>query len=155
MSKFSLWLTYSICKNTKRKPQQKKINVCELHNTVISSMPLSFNTWRWTRVSVLQNIHRTMKGTLMKDELERIWNESGVALSSLCPPVCWRQWRRSWDSLDMGCYAWDVNQTPTEYKSSQLPVCQSLQVSDTMSHLLTIPLVKSFSAWMAANSEKS
>ena len=33
MSKFSLWLTYSTCKNTKRKPQQRKINVCQLHNT--------------------------------------------------------------------------------------------------------------------------
>ena len=32
MSKFSLWLTYSTCKNAKRKSQQK-INVCQLHDT--------------------------------------------------------------------------------------------------------------------------
>jgi len=29
-----------------------------------------------------------MKGTFQKDELERIWNVSDVALSSLCPPIC-------------------------------------------------------------------
>ena len=32
MSKFSLWLIYSTCRNVKRKPQQK-INVFQLHNT--------------------------------------------------------------------------------------------------------------------------
>jgi len=32
MSKFSLCLTYSTCKNAKRKPQKQKINVCQLHN---------------------------------------------------------------------------------------------------------------------------
>ena len=32
MSKFSLWLTYSTCKNAKRKPQQKK-SMCQIHNS--------------------------------------------------------------------------------------------------------------------------
>ena len=41
MSKFSLWLTYSTCRNTKRKPQQQKISVCQLHNTTFCS----FKRW--------------------------------------------------------------------------------------------------------------
>jgi len=39
MSKFSLWLTYSTCKNAKKKTTIKKINVCQLHNKcAITSM---------------------------------------------------------------------------------------------------------------------
>ena len=49
---------------------------------VFSSSPLSFTAWHWTTVSVLKNIHRKMERTFKNDEMERIWNESGVALSS-------------------------------------------------------------------------
>jgi hypothetical protein len=54
---------------------------------VFSSSSFSFTTWQWTTMSVLKNMHRTMNRTFMSDKLERIWNESGVALSSLRPPI--------------------------------------------------------------------
>jgi len=41
MSKFSFWLTYSTCKNAKRKPQQKK-SMCVNYTTLWCRRPLKF-----------------------------------------------------------------------------------------------------------------
>ena len=67
MSKFSLRLTYSTCKNTKRKPQQQKINVCQLHNNSEFSINLYGVTLRHISSRRLCSQISQQKVTLMFD----------------------------------------------------------------------------------------
>ena len=61
MSKFSLCVTYSTCKNTKRKPQQQqKINVYQLHNKQQCNTLTTTTEWSlWLKC--VQHHHKLVK----------------------------------------------------------------------------------------------